>query len=92
MHPVTHRPTMHYEIIINQPQITHIRQDNRIQVNPRKTLTVILIIQILEYMNLIKTQLMPTIPNRTPFHPDITVTPIRSQQQGGSAPQRRDGR
>ncbi|MFN5154110.1 MAG: hypothetical protein ACK5ED_06990 [Gemmatimonadota bacterium] len=81
MHPVTHRTTMHYKIIIHPIQITQIRQHNRIQVNPRKTHTVILIIQILKYINLIKTQLMPTIPNCTPFHPDITVTPIRRQQQ-----------
>jgi hypothetical protein len=32
-------------------------------------------------MNLIKTQLMPTIPHRTPLHPHITVTPLRFQQQ-----------
>ena len=72
---------MNHKIIIHRSQITQIRQHNRIQVNPSKTLTVIFIIQTLKHMDFIKTHLMPTITNRTTFHPYVTVTPRRLQQQ-----------
>ena len=72
---------MNHKIIIHRSQIAQIRQHNRIQINPSKTLTVIFIIQILKHMDFIKTHLMPPVTNRATFHPYVTVTPRRLQQQ-----------